>query len=551
MKNIQLSSMISIISDNIKSGIVCFDLNGKCVYINEFAKNIFDSEVIPEIEAENYRKKILTENYNSLFEEEFKDSFFLDGKKCLFSVFYKEVFDNSGKFQGSYLKLEDKTNEIKILEKERYAATHDSITGLYNRRAFFSKANEIITKNPDVPRLLIATDIEKFKLVNDLFGEALGDEILKEHAKLLSDIKTKNSISGRVGGDKFAVLIPKADFKPEVAVQSAHKLQECLGGIKYKLHVCIGIYEIKNAEDSVESMFDKACLAIDEITGNYGLTMSYYDSNIMQKNFYKSQILSGFNEALEKKQFIIFLQPIFNCEKSENLNSAEKLVGAEVIVRWHHKDFGLLDPQNFLDILETSDEIFQMDKIVWEMAAQKLSEWKNSGNDDLSLCVNVSSKDFYFANICKIFNGLVEKYKISPKNLKLEITEKLVEKDFKLHKKVIEELRNSGFNVALDKFGSGISSLENLNKIPLDAIKIDMGFLTKEYVSEKKYKEILKNLQELTTSLNMIIVSEGVDSKKHADFLKEAGYNIFQGDFYSKALPEKLFEEQYIGAQKK
>lgn len=537
MNRFMLSSIMQNFSENAKSGIACFDIEGKCIFINKVGSLIFSEGTSATISAENYRQKILSENFNSQFEEEFKDYFVIKEKKHVFLVLYKQILDEKGRFQGSYLKFDDKTNESKIYEDEHYFATHDILTGLYNKETFFIKASEEIRKKPQISWIMLATDIEKFKLVNELFGESFGDKLLKAQADFMEEIKCENMTCGRISGDKFAVLVPKEDFKPELVMQIKRKMQECFNGIEYTLHIYVGLYEFKNSEESVEQMFDKAYIALKEISGNYGLTMAYYDSNMMQKNVYENQILNGFNEAIRKKQIIMFLQPMFSEEG--------KILGAEVLPKWKHPDFGLLDPLDFMQILENSDGIFEMNKIVWEAAAKKISEWEKLGWNKMYLSVNISSKDFYFDDIFKLFSSLIKKYKISPSSLKLEITEKSVVQNLKLQKKVIENLKNLGIGIILDKFGTGISSLENLNNISLDAIKIDMGFLTKSYVSDKKYKKILESLKKVSKDLNMVIFSEGISTKEQFEFLKKNGYNIFQGDFFAKPIPCALFEEEY------
>lgn len=535
-----ISNMMTVVSENLKSGVVCFDLYGKCIYINKLGRIIFKTRKNGFNSAEKYRLSFIQENLVHNNECEIEDILTINDVKHTFTVRYMEILDAFGKLQGSYLKFDDRTDEIQNLESEIYAGTHDSVTGLYNRKAFFENAAAEIRKNPDVPRYLVATDIENFKIINDLFGLEVGDKILASQGKMLSLANYPGTVHGRIAGDHFAMLIPKSGFKPEIAVMNTKRIQESVPELNYKLHLYIGIYEITDPEESVENMFDKANMAIRSIHGNYELTIAYYDKSLMDRQIYENSITSSFLSALEKEQFIPFLQPQYD-------SKTHKVLGGEALVRWNHEEFGLIEPKNFLNILEKSGSIYQMDKTVWRLAAERLYQWKQAGREDLYISVNISSKDFYYGDIYRDFSELVEEYQFKPENLKLEITESVFMYDLNLHKPVIEKLKKAGFKIEMDDFGSGYSSLLSLKNIAVDVLKIDVGFL-KNSVYSNDSTSIVPLVIKMAKELDMQVIVEGVEAEDQVKFLAEAGCDIFQGFYFSKPVPLSLFEKQFVNA---
>lgn len=427
--------------------------------------------------------------------------------------------------------------EARTFREETYEASHDSLTGLYNRESFFKKAEEIIRKNPNKERYMVCTNIKNFKLANDLFGEELGDRILVDQAGFLTQIQHDGCIHGRIGGDKFAMLIAKEDFDPEQIAEHMSKLQYLINDSNYKLHISVGVYEIEDAKESAQVMCDKANMAIESLHGDYGHAVVYYDGNMLDKLVHEKNILSELDQALESGQFQMYLQP-------QVANSGE-LTGAEAIVRWHHPSRGVLMPADFIHIIEKRGYIFKLDQCMWEQAARKLSDWKRRGIDNLSISVNVSPKDFYYVDLYKAFTSLVEKYDIEPEKLNIEITETVFMNDVDAHLSVINKLKEYGFHIEIDDFGSGYSSLNMLKDIEADILKIDMAFLEETDTPERS-RIIIKSVITMAKELGMAVITEGVRSKEHVEFLTQMGCDIFQGYYYSKPIAVEEFEERYI-----
>lgn len=426
--------------------------------------------------------------------------------------------------------------EIRRIKEEQFIASHDSLTGLYNRESFFKKAEETIHKDPQKKRYMVCTNIKNFKLTNDLFGKEMGDRVLMDQAKLLMLAKYDECIYGRIAGDKFAMLIPKENFNPQLAVQNTSKLQYLINDTNYKLHVSIGAYEIQDSGERAQVMCDKANMAIESMQGDYSRVVAYYDEKMLGKMVQEKNVLSEFDHALETNQFCMYLQP--------QIKNTGELSGAEAIVRWRHPAKGILMPADFIEIIEKRGYIYKLDRYMWEQAAAKLCDWKKRGINNINISVNVSTKDFYYIDLYKAFTGLAEKYDIAPDLFNIEITETAFVGDMKMHLAVIKKLREYGFHIEIDDFGSGYSSLNMLKDIEVDILKIDMAFL-EETITTERTRIIIKSVIAMAKELGMEVITEGVRNEEHVTFLKEAGCDIFQGFYFDRPISVEEFEKQY------
>lgn len=233
----------------------------------------------------------------------------------------------------------------------------------------------------------------------------------------------------------------------------------------------------------------------------------------------------------------MFLQP--------QMDSEGHMRGAEALVRWIHSEKGMIMPGDFIPVFEKNGLISEVDKHIWDLACRQLKKWKEEGKENLYISVNISPIDFYFLNIFQVFTELVQKYEISPKNIKLEITETAIAMDVKRQLELIERLRSYGFVVEMDDFGSGYSSLNMLKDIQVDILKIDMAFLRKSK-DEERSKKILHMIINLSKQLGMPVISEGVETKEQVDYLSDFGCDMFQGYYFARPMDITTFEKLYL-----
>jgi len=419
-------------------------------------------------------------------------------------------------------------------ETSEYLTTHDSLTGLLNWDGFCRRTRQLILDNPDTTRLLISANIRNFKLINNLFGRAKGDEVLIELAGLLAELCDTDSALARNGRDTFSICISKDSFQEEALTQIAGRIKTLLDTASYRLDIHFGIYEIVHPNLPISIMYDWAYMALDSIRNNREKTIAWFNDSMLKNALHEQEVISNFESNLQSGQFVIFLQP--------QVDSLGKIEGAECLVRWVLPNGNMVPPFEFIGILEQSDLIASLDKHVWELAAKQLDAWKHTDFEHVYLSVNVSPKDFYYTDVAQTFIDLCKKYDVPPEMLHVEITETAVADETLNNKGTISRLQGNGFIVEIDDFGKGSSSLSLLKDIHADVLKIDMGFL-RQSENSSRGTVILESVIDMAKRLGMEVISEGVETEAQLNNLMTLGCNMFQGYYFSKPIPVAAFEE--------
>jgi len=530
-----IENTFSLIIRDMNSGIICFDNRGRCIYCNDLVRKIYNiSSRTDELER-GYDKWIkCQEDYS---DKNFYMDASVDGEKHNYDILYSRVYDDKNNNICDYFMFNDRTEEVKLIEHEKYRATHDALTGLYNKEQFYEETARVIKENKDRRYCLVCSNIKDFKLINEIFGIDKGNEVIKTQADLIKETTLYGYVSGRIQSDKFAVCMPRDAFDSSIMLKSISRIQEKFNNTSFKIRIVVGVYDIVDIDEPVSNMCDKAFIASDTIKNNYEVSISYYDEKLLQKTLEERRVIGQFEKALDRGEFVMFLQP------QVDVNGAA--YGAEALVRWNHPERGILSPFYFIEILESTGLIYKLDMYIWEQAARQLSIWKDRGMDKYHISVNISTKDFYLVDVYEIFTNLVEKYNISADRLKLEITETALMADLNKNKSVIDRLREYGFKIEIDDFGSGYSSLNMLKDINADVLKIDMAFL-RATENEVKGQDILESIITLGSKLGMDVITEGVETEKQLIMLSEMGCRIFQGYYFSKPIPVDEFESKYM-----
>lgn len=510
--------------------IIMFDNEDNCIYRNGNASMFLTDN--GHINKESYEKawEYVDDNQSMAFLEK-------DGKKRYFIKEYESLSDDKGKYMGCFFVMHDITKEKELQEKYRYLATHDSLTGLYNRTYFFEKAEEFMRRNPDEKYLIVCSDIRQFNAVNDIFGTETGDKVLKAIADQLIQDDNNDRVYGRIAGDSFALCIAKSKFEAmELFWKNGNTMH--VKNVNYPIMNHMGVYEVKDLSISVASMCDRALFAIDSIKNDMQKGIAYYDSQIREKMLQEKAIMRDLLSAFEKEEFTVYLQPQIR-------HSTRTIVGAEILVRWIHPEKGVIPPDVFIPLIENNGLVSKLDQYIWHKACEVLKCYEKKGIK-ISLSVNISVKDFYYLDLYKEFMGLVQEFDIEPSRLKLEITESAVMLDVPKQVTLIRKLQAEGFVIEMDDFGSGYSSLNTLKDIPVDILKLDMKFMGQAQDPERSVN-ILQMVVGMAKKLRMPVIAEGVETKDQADFLGSIGCDIVQGYYYARPMPidefDKLFEK--------
>lgn len=532
-----IENMLSLVVSDMNNGIICYDRKGRCIYYNELVETIYRHGSNMSVYESKYSRWIEKMGDDRRDSMTFQTDIELNGQKHYFEIAYKRIYDERKRFICDYFVYNDRTQMYESWEQEKYKASHDSLTGLLNRDQFYEDVHDMVNKYHDTTFYLICSNIKDFKFINEIFGMEKGNQVLIKQAKLMASNPSERTICARLMNDRFALCMPREEFDENRVADSIRELQHEFSGNSFHLHTYMGVYEIRDRDEAVRIMVDKANIAADTIKNNYDCCVAYYDEHLLEISIEQRRLLGEFEPALQKDEFAMYLQP--------QVNRDGVAKGAEALVRWVHPSRGILTPYAFIDILENAGLIYKLDLYIWEKAAQKLAEWKEKGYGSYHISVNISTKDFYIIDIYETFTGLISKYDIPASKLHLEITETTLMTDFEKNMNIIHKLQDAGFRVEIDDFGSGYSSLNMLKDISADVLKIDMGFL-RESENEVKGQDILESIITLASKIGMDVITEGVETKKQLDMLTMMGCHEFQGYYFSKPVPVSEFEEKYL-----
>ena len=419
---------------------------------------------------------------------------------------------------------------------------YDRLTGLYSKQYFYQQAGEVLLRNPDQQYDIICSDIENFKLINDVFGVKAGDRLLRGIGNAYAERLKGIGICGRLNSDQFACLLKHRDDYTDDMFIEASILTNGLLDI-HNIVMKWGIYNVEDRSVSIEQICDRALLAARSIKGQYGKYFAIYDDTLRNQLLREQAITDSMESALSQNQFLVYLQPKYRIKD-------EVLVGAEALVRWNHPVWGFLSPAEFIPLFEKNGFITRLDRFVWEKACAVLHDWDERGYYPMSVSVNVSRADIYNEDLADTLVKIIEKYDLDPSRLHLEITESAYTENPKQIIDTVTTLRELGFVIEMDDFGSGYSSLNMLNDMPIDILKLDMKFIRSE-MAKPKSQGILQFIINLARWMNLSVVAEGVETKAQLLRLTEIGCDYVQGYYFAKPMPCQEFEgllDEYKGA---
>ncbi len=428
----------------------------------------------------------------------------------------------------------DITSIKQASETIAYQVSYDDLTGIFNKSAFCQQAQRILDVSPDEEFEIMSLDIERFKIINDLFGEETGDRILKYLADFFRETRLPQSVFARLHSDIFLLFYPAKDKNRERFIKSLKVLAASFT-LGYRVVLRFGVYQIKERGLAVSAMIDRALLALMKSKENGLVDVCEYNATMRSHLMTEQSIVNDMNEALTQKQFVIYLQPKYDA-------TSARVVGAEALVRWMHPTRGQIPPSEFVPVFEHNGFIFQVDQFVWEETCRLLRKWLDDGVNPPPVSVNVSRVDFYSTQLVNIFDKLIRKYDLPPELLELELTESAYTDNPQQIIEITKELQSKGFKILMDDFGSGYSSLNMLKELPVDVLKVDLKFLDSGGDTGRG-GNILNSIIRMAKWMRMPVVVEGVETKAQADFLRTIGCNYIQGYYFSKPMPVADFEK--------
>ena len=403
-------------------------------------------------------------------------------------------------------------------------AYKDSITGGDN----FSNFKEKAKKYENTEGYVIALDISEFKLVNNVCGNARGDEVLKAIWDVILANCNDNEQAARVNADRFVIFWIERSKK--TVTYRIEKLINEIEGISEQLSVprlypVIGIRAVEKLDDA-DKRYGEALRAKALVKNRRDRHYAFYDEIDYDTIVENKKLENGFEKALADKKFEVWYQPKFNSHTG-------KIVGSEALIRWRADDGSLISPGRFIPLFEKNGNIIRLDEYVFREVCRQQKEWQKEGIQILPVSVNISRFSLYYSNVVEKYERIINYYDVDHKYVQIEITESAIIENTVIVE-LIQKFHDAGFDILLDDFGSGYSSLASLNQMPFDTIKLDKSLV--DYVGNENGEKLLKFIVQLVQSLGMKITAEGVEYKEQLDFLENLNCDDIQGFYFSKPL---------------
>ena len=432
------------------------------------------------------------------------------------------------------------TRCIELSEKRSIiqSTERDSLTGLFNLDYFLRFVRLHDQHYNDMPMDAIILDVNHFRMLNERYGKQYGDSIL---ARLGGRVR---QISREVGGlgcrrnaDTFYIYCPhQEDYSRILDKASEGLVDENVSEDRVRLR--LGVYSEVDKSLQIERRFDHAKTAANTVKSGYVKAIGIYDTEMHEAELFRERLLEDFKPSLENDRFTVYFQPKFDIRPDHPV-----LASAEALVRWDHPELGLISPGMFIPLLEDNGLILELDRFVWRKTAERIRVWKDRQGFSVPVSVNVSRIDMLTPNLKSVFSEILKEYRLSTKDLILEITESAYTGDSDQVIATAMDLRGMGmgFRIEMDDFGTGYSSLGMLSKLPIDALKLDMSFIRSAF-RETRDMRMIELIIDIADYLHVPVVAEGVETEEQYLALKELGCDMAQGYYFSKPVPPESFE---------
>ncbi|MBE6034514.1 MAG: EAL domain-containing protein [Clostridiales bacterium] len=420
----------------------------------------------------------------------------------------------------------------------------DSSTGKSSLAKFRMDARALLNNAKPDEYMLVSIDVNNFKYINDIYGYETGNQVLKilaEHIEMI--LPGEIILTTRRSADNF-VFISKTCNKDKIFESMSddqhlrRDVQEILGP-DYNLTLSIGVYVIHQPMKNISVMLDYANIAKKTVKGRVGNPIAEYTPEMDQHMELKKKITVGMEAGLLHGEFITCMQPKYSL-------ADEKLIGAEVLVRWKHPELGMLSPLLFIPLFEENGFIEKLDMYIFETTCKMIQKWNKATIDKIPrISVNISRVTLGRKNLVKELKEITEKYEIQTNDMEIEITEGTLERNADRIIKIINDLKSVGFYVSIDDFGSGYSSLSILKDMPADIIKIDKEFLSETFDSQKG-KKIINSIIKMSKELKLETVAEGIETREQAEALKAMNCDVAQGYYFARPMHPEEFESMIL-----
>ncbi len=420
------------------------------------------------------------------------------------------------------------------------ALTTDNVTGLISMYKFREQAIALLKKAKPMEYEIISLDVDYFRIINNIYGYKAGSKVIVAMAQALQkELKDKPALVTRNVGENF-IIFAKCDcidLKKLVDDVLVTAIKNVIGK-RFNLSMSTGVYIVDNCKDSVNILIDRANVARTTGKGIHETSYAVFDSEMRARYEKKTEIVYRMKEAIENREFYVVYQP------KVDINSL-KIAGAEALVRWKKQDGSLIFPNEFIPIFEANGFIAQLDLYVFTEVCRFIKASLKNGEKVPTISVNFSGITLLKEEILSQISDIIQKHKIGINCIEIEVTESaLIDDDLVIAKRV-KQLKEMGFTMSMDDFGSGVSSLNRLRELMVDIVKIDKAFLD-DHIAEENGEIVIEAIINMAKKLNIKIVSEGVETLEQFHLLKKLKCDLIQGYYFDKPLPESDFKNKLL-----
>lgn len=548
----QLSREKELILNSAGEGIFGLDLDRNITFCNPAGALMLGYETDRELIGQSV--EIIMSGCEA--EDNMTVSPFLNANFNSYEVFFRKDHSNfpveyvtslikeGDKVVGEVITFKDITQRKQLEEKIKYHAYFDSLTDLPNRVLLIDRLTQGLkyAKVNGEKLAVLYLDLDRFKLVNDSLGHSYGDLLLQSVAKRLSACVPEDATVSRQGGDEFTIYLPNIKCENDIL-----KVINCINAsfsqpfnlIDNEIYIktSIGISLFPENGDTTETLIKNADTAMYKSKETPGTSYHFFSEGMDTRTFESIKLENDLYKALERDELIIFYQPQINYKTN-------KIKGVEALLRWNHREHGMITPDRFIPLAEETGLIVPIGEWVLKEACKQLKEWHNQGYPLISMSVNLSVHQFEQNNLFSIIENVLNETDLSPEYLQLELTENLIVKNTEVTLKTMTQLNGLGVNLAIDDFGTGYSSLGYLKNLPISTLKIDKSFVQEMLTDDAA--AITNTIITLAQNLKLEVIAEGVETKEQADYLLAQNCHLMQGYFFSKPMKAGEIMKKYF-----
>lgn len=417
-----------------------------------------------------------------------------------------------------------------FLNKKSYKQMYEFVR--YNE--ILIEAKKYLSENENL--IAINFDIDKFKIINDVYGYKAGDEVLNSIAINIDKYFKDRGIYGRITGDIFIIITKiksKEDINDILDLIKTKIINVNIKDFNISVNVSIGLCEVEQGEDDIEKIISNADMARIKSKEINNISHVIFDEKLKQEQKKLIELERDLFKSIDNNQLRLYYQPKFNIHTKD-------IVGAEALIRWEHPTRGMINPMVFIPLAEKTRFINKIGRWVLEEVCKIIKKQENEGLDVVPIAINLSRVELYQKDLVDFIEEMLKKYKINPDLIEIEVTETTALKDLKFINKKLSDIKSLGIKIAMDDFGTGNSNLSGLKDICIDVLKLDKSLLN-DIEKDVKTQVMVKSILNLSKDLELITICEGVENTSQIEILKNINAEVVQGYVYSKPLEEENF----------